>query len=566
MAIIKHIPVKGNNYNAALDYVLFQHDEETGKAILDENGNRILREEYYLDGINVSPMMYARECQALNKHYHKNQNPKDVKAHHYIISFDPRDSSECGLTGERAQQLGIAFAEKYFPGFQTIVCTHTDGNNKSGNIHIHIMFNSVRKLDVEPQSFHERPCDSRAGYKHHETKKYMHTLKKAVMEMCEQEHLHQVDLLSPANEHITDREYRATRRGQKKLTSQNEEIIKSGLVPKTTVFQTQKQYLRDAIMHVSATAVSFEDFSNRLFSQYQITVTETRGRYSYLHPDRNKNISDRALGASYKKDYLDSVFQKNRNQKNLLPAAELDTSYVHGEEKQLRKNENTNYDFHTHEMHNFDPAYDYISNPTAVLLIRTKLRLVVDLQECLKAQQNSAYAQKVKISNLQEMAKTVVFLQANHIGSVKQLHSCIERNVKEIASLEEKYSEVQADLAAVNQQIHYLGQYLSNKAVYSQMLKAPNIKMFRKDHTAQIQKYEKARKELKNIFGSDPFPSMKVLSANKAKLKKHMQSIHKEVQLLKASSSQLEIASANIQAILGHERNLVLQNNPAIGH
>lgn len=566
MAIIKHIPVKGNNYNAALDYVLFQHDEETGKAILDENGNRILREEYYLDSINVSPMMYARECQALNKHYHKNQNPKDVKAHHYIISFDPRDSSECGLTGERAQQLGVAFAQKYFPGFQTIVCTHTDGNNKTGNIHVHIMFNSVRKLDVEPQPFHERPCDSRAGYKHHETKKYMHTLKKAVMEMCEQEHLHQVDLLSPAKEHITDREYRATRRGQKKLTAQNEEIVKAGLTPKTTIFQTQKQYLRDAIAHVSATAVSFEDFSNQLFSQYQIAVTETRGRYSYLHPDRNKNISDRALGACYKKDYLDSVFLKNKNQKNLLPTAELDASSLHEDGKQFYRSEKADYDFHTHEMHDFDPSYDYISNPTAVLLIRTKLRLVVDLQECLKAQQNSGYAQKVKISNLQEMAKTVVFLQANHIGSVKQLHSCIEHNFKEISSLEENLSQIQANLAAVNQKIHYLGQYLSNKAVYAQMLKAPNVKTFRKDHAAQIQKYEKARKELKNIFGSDPFPSMKALSADKTELKNRMQSIHKELRLLKASSSQLEIASANIQAILGRERNLALQNNPAIGH
>ena len=141
------------------------------------------------------------------------------------------------------------------------------------------------------------------------------------------------------------------------------------------------------------------------FPNTRLRLQKRGGRYSYLHPDRNKNISDRALGASYKKDYLDSVFQKNRNQKNLLPAAELDTSYVHGEEKQLRKNENTNYDFHTHEMHNFDPAYDYISNPTAVLLIRTKLRLVVDLQECLKAQQNSAYAQKVKISNYRKWQK-----------------------------------------------------------------------------------------------------------------------------------------------------------------
>ena len=36
----------------------------------------------------------------------------------------------------------------------------------------------------------------------------------------------------------------------------------------------------------------------------------------------------------------------------------------------------------------------------AILFIKSDLRLVVDLQTCVKAQQSRAYAQKVKISNL----------------------------------------------------------------------------------------------------------------------------------------------------------------------
>ena len=107
MAIIKHKPVKNSNYGAALEYVMFQHNEETGEIIRDEYGQKILREEYYLDGINVDPMRYAQECVALNKQYKKNQTERDVKAHHYIISFDPQDSKENGLTGKRAQELGV---------------------------------------------------------------------------------------------------------------------------------------------------------------------------------------------------------------------------------------------------------------------------------------------------------------------------------------------------------------------------------------------------------------------------------------------------------------------------
>ena len=37
------------------------------------------------------------------------------------ISFDPKDRDECGLTGERAQQLGLTFAKKNFPGQSTFI-------------------------------------------------------------------------------------------------------------------------------------------------------------------------------------------------------------------------------------------------------------------------------------------------------------------------------------------------------------------------------------------------------------------------------------------------------------
>ena len=565
MAIIKHIPIKGSNYNAALDYVMFQHDEATGKAILDENGNRILREEYYLDGINVTPMMYGQECHALNRYYHKNQNPNEVKAHHYIISFDPRDVSDHGLTGERAQQLGVAFAEKYFPGFQTIVCTHTDGHNQNGNIHVHIMFNSLRKLDVAPQPLHERPCDSRAGYKHHETKKYMEILKQAVMDMCRREHLHQVDLLHPAEQHIPDREYRAAQYGQKKLSAQNKEIIKAGLVPRVTVFQTQKQYLRNAIDQVSESAASFEDFASRLFEQYQITVTETRGRFSYLHPDRSKNISDRALGNRYTKDRLEIRFLENRKIEKQQHPKDVTAPY-RTKNQHIFETVPESSDFHTTQLHDFDPAYDYISNPAAILLIRTKLRLVVDLQHCIKAQQSTAYAQKVKISNLQEMARTLVFLQTHEIDSVKQLHTLMEQNAKEISSLEENLAQVRADLSGVNKQIHYLGQYLSNKTVYTQMLQASSKKIFRQNHAAQIEAYEKARTALKKIAGSDPFPSMKSLAAKKTAINENLQAMQEDLRLLKTARDQLDIADSNIRSILGYEKNPSFQQEFPIEH
>ena len=46
---------KSSNYGAALEYLIFKHDEFRKTPILDQNGNCIMRDEFYLDGLNCEP-------------------------------------------------------------------------------------------------------------------------------------------------------------------------------------------------------------------------------------------------------------------------------------------------------------------------------------------------------------------------------------------------------------------------------------------------------------------------------------------------------------------------------
>lgn len=130
MAILKHIASKNADYGEPQRYLLFQHDAFSGKPILDTNGKMMLREEYYMDWINCDPFTFDTECKELNNQYRKNQNYNDIKTHHYIISFNPKNCEDNGLTGERAQKLGLEYAKQNFPEHQALVCTHTDGSNR----------------------------------------------------------------------------------------------------------------------------------------------------------------------------------------------------------------------------------------------------------------------------------------------------------------------------------------------------------------------------------------------------------------------------------------------------
>ena len=144
MATFKHISSKNADYGAAEQYLTFEHDEFTMKPTLDENGRLMLREDYRIATLNCGDEDFAVACMRSNLRYGKNQKREDVKSHHYIISFDPRDGTDNGLTVDKAQSLGEEFCKEHFPGHQAIVCTHPDGHNHSGNIHVHIVINSLR--------------------------------------------------------------------------------------------------------------------------------------------------------------------------------------------------------------------------------------------------------------------------------------------------------------------------------------------------------------------------------------------------------------------------------------
>ena len=377
MAIVKHIKSRNANYSAAINYLLFEHDEKTGKKIVDESGRSILRKEFYMDGLNCDPMSFDKECELTNAHFHKNKKREDIKSHHYIISYDPADVTENGLTGKRAQAISLELAKQMFPGYQALVVTHTDGHNESGNIHTHIVINSVRKTAVERQLYMDKPHEEAAGYKHRSTDKFMSTFKKTVMDRCQQEGLHQIDLLAPAERKITQKEYMA-----------------------------QKEYLRNAIDECAATSNSFDEFQSKLLEQFQISVIDHRGRYSYLHPDRQKRITERALGTRYGKEHLEQTF--------------------------LRK------------------------DPLAILYVRSHLRLVVNLQTNVKAMQSPAYAHRVKLSNLQQMANTIIYVQEHGFDTQSDLKNTLLASKQELKEMQTQFTQHRSDLRILNDQISNL--------------------------------------------------------------------------------------------------------------
>ena len=517
MAILKHIAVKSSDYGQMQRYLLFQHDSHTQKPVRDENGDMILREGYLIDALNCDPFTFNTECTELNRLWHTNLGKNDRKAHHYIISFDPRDVTEHGLTPEKVQAIGIEFAKYYFAGHQALIVTHTDGHNHSGNLHCHIVLNSLRKLNVPWQDFMEEPIDAKAGFKHHPTDKLIMHMYHHLQTICEREHLHTVDLSLPTDKRVTDVEYRKHQREQQKMDERNQRIREDGYEPIHTTYSTIKDKLRQAVDKAVEIAKDEQDFIRIMQEQYGITVFFSRGVISYKHPDREKPIRGRMLGRLYEREQI---------------AERIAGIRQHQKEEQQR------------------PEFQGMPR---IFFIHSELRLVVDLQNCVKAQQSRAYARKVALSNLQEMSRTIAYIQEQGIGTMDKLVEAADRAETEYKQASADLRETQNTLAAVNERIHYTGQYLSHKALYRQFLTAEDKGAFRAAHKEEIDEHEDAVSHLKAVSPDGTFSPMKELKAEKSRLTRLRDQQRAALRPLAERRKQMHIIAQNVQSILSRD-------------
>ena len=323
MATFKHISSKNANYGDAEKYLTFAHDEFSMKPTLDENGRLVPREDYRISTMNCGEEDFAIACMRSNLRYGKNQKKEDVKSHHYIISFDPRDGKDNGLTVDRAQELGEKFCREQFPGHQAIVCTHPDGHNHSGNIHVHIVIKSLRIEEVPLLPYMDRAADTRAGCKHRCTDAAMEYFKSEVMELCHNAGLYQIDLLNGSANRVTEREYWARKKGQLAIDRENEKRLENREPLIHTKFETDKEKLRQTIRAALSSAVSFDNFAGELLQQ-GVTIRESRGRLSYLTPDRTKPITARKLGDDFDRTAVLAALEQNaqRTAEKTLPISE----------------------------------------------------------------------------------------------------------------------------------------------------------------------------------------------------------------------------------------------------
>ena len=529
MATFKHISSKNADYGAAEQYLTFEHDEFTMKPTLDGNGRLVLRDDYRISSLNCGDEDFAIACMRSNLKYGKNQKREDVKSHHYIISFDPRDAPDNGLTVDRAQALGEQFCKEHFPGHQALVCTHPDGHNHSGNIHVHIVINSLRIAEVPLLPYMERPADTREGCKHRCTDAAMEYFKAEVMEMCHRENLYQIDLLHGSKNRVTEREYWAKRKGQAALDKGNASQAATGEPPKQTKFETDKEKLRRTIRAVLSSAVSFEDFSGKLLQQ-GVTVKESRGRLSYLTPDRTKPITARKLGDDF--DRAAILEALTINAQNAARAAEKTLprqEYPHSIKDRLQRNKAA------------------INAPK-----QDGVQRMVDIAAKKAEGKGKGYEKWATLHNLKQMAATVSIYEESGFSSPEELEAALAAASAELNSVHAELKAVESTLREKKDLQKQLLAYIKTKPARDG-LKAQKTekarKNYREQHESDFMIAEAATRYFKSK-GISKLPASKALQAEIEQLMREKNSLYNEYREKREKTKELQTVKGNIEQIL----------------
>ena len=526
MATLKHINSKNADYGAAEQYLLFEHDEFTMKPVLDETGRLIPREDYRLSTLNCDGEDFAVACMRANLRYQKNQRREDVKSHHYIISFDPRDGPDNGLTVDRAQALGEQFCKEHFPGHQALVCTHPDGHNHSGNIHVHIVINSLRIEEVPFLPYMDRPADTKVGCKHRCTDAALRYFKSEVMEMCHREGLYQIDLLNGSKNRVTDREYWAQKKGQAALDKQNAPMIAGGITPRQTKFETNKEKLRQTLRKALATAASFDEFSSLLL-QEGVTVKESRGRLSYLTPDRTKPITARKLGDDFDKAAVLALLTQNAHR-----AAEQ-TKAIPEYPAAVKK-----------------PSQG--EKTTKTTPADNTLQRMVDREAKRAEGKGVGYDRWASLHNLKQMAATHNFLMENELLDLDKLDAAVESSRKALSEARESLRGIEQSISDKKSLRKVVNDYRRTRPTIDahKKLSGRKAENYRQSHEAEFIIYEAALRQLKVLAPGKKLPATSKLNTEIEALISEKNAAYNTYRTAKAEHEQLATAKRNTEQIL----------------
>ena len=184
---------------------------------------------------------------------------------------------------------------------------------------------------------------------------------------------------------------------------------------------------------------------------------------------------------------------------------------------------------------------------------RSGINLLIDIKNCIKAQESKGYEQWAKIHNLKQAAKTLNFLTEHKIEQYADLTA----KISEIAAASEQAADslktAEKRLADMAVLIKNVTTYQKTKPAYDAYRKAKNKDRYRADHERAIILHEAAAKALQTA-GIKKLPNLTSLQAEYEQLQAQKETLYADYGKLKKQVKEYDVIKQNIDSILRQDK------------
>ena len=181
---------------------------------------------------------------------------------------------------------------------------------------------------------------------------------------------------------------------------------------------------------------------------------------------------------------------------------------------------------------------------------RTGVSLLIDIENCIKAQQSAGYERWAKIENLKRAARTMVFLDQNGIARYTDLQ-------QKIAELQDGQEQTAAALKTVERRlsdmallIKHIETYRELRPLYDEYKKSRDKEKYLRGHESEIILFEAAAKSLKAAGVSGKLPDSAKLKADYQRLAAEKDRLYSEYGKLKKQLREYDAVKQNVDSIL----------------
>ncbi|MEE0709977.1 MAG: relaxase/mobilization nuclease domain-containing protein, partial [Gemmiger sp.] len=339
------------------------------------------------------------------------------------------------------------------------------------------------------------------------------------------EGLYQIDLLNGSKNRVTEREYWAQKKGQAALDKQNAPMLAEGITPRQTKFETNKEKLRQTIRAALSAATSFEDFTSLLLRE-GVTVKESRGRLSYLTPDRTKPITARKLGNDFDRAAVLAILEQNAARAAEAPA----TPRTIQDRLQAARAEITNTK-------------------------QAGVQRLVDIAAKRAEGKGKGYEHWAKIHNLKQAAKTLNVYQEYGFTSPEQLEAAIDTTYVEMRQTNGELKTLETKLQGKKELQRQVLAYAQTKPARDGLKaqKSPKARdAYRQAHESDFIIAEAAARYFRE-HGITKLPARKALQAEIEQLISQKDSLYNGYREQKQRFKELQTVKRNIDQILRRE-------------